>query len=423
MDPARGANRRELLAGIAADLLRFNDPARLLGAVFQRISSEMQVDVCVSFFPVNGALEVAFIGGWPAHLDGEMSPRRFGPALFQIAACRQSHLQYKSILVSNEPETASLRQLGVNALCCYPLFTDGELVGTLSFGSRAEPFFSDEQIELQSVIADQVALAYSRMILRDELAKSKQALMSADSELKGARTELEQIAFSVSHDLREPVRHLSIYTELLQRQLQPRLAAEARQQLRFVLTNAKRVELLVSDLLRYTGLSREEPVAREIDAGALVANVCSKLRPLIKQTGSRVQIARDLPRLAMAEDDATALFENLIENAIVHGRRDAAPDVQVFSYLKNEAPVFCVRDNGHGIDRQHQHTIFGLFKRLHPRQEVERTGVGLTLCQKIVERYKGQIWVESEPGEGALFCFTIAKPGSHAKALAAHSSS
>jgi light-regulated signal transduction histidine kinase (bacteriophytochrome) len=239
--------------------------------------------------------------------------------------------------------------------------------------------------------------------------------------LKRAHAELEQIAFSASHDLREPVRHLNIYTELLRRHLQSELTGDAARYMQFVLANAKRVDLLVADLLKYTGVAHEEPVSRLLDSKLVAEHVCTKLRPLIEQTGTSVHVDK-LPPVLMAEDDLEALFENLIENAIVHHRAGVPPKIKIFSRSAAGENSICVKDNGRGIDPHHRDTIFGLFKRLDPHRDLASTGIGLSLCRKIVERYKGQIWVESEPGQGASFCFKI-RMESQPRSAAAHSAS
>ncbi len=398
----------DLLAGVATDLLRFNNPERLLGSVFQRLSAQTCVDLCFSYVVEEDCLRSVFLGGLPAELHPLVRTLRFGEGVCGLAAQSGTCIKVDSVLKSSDPSSAHLRNIGVNAFYCYPLLTGGKLLGTLSFGTRKQPHFASDEVEVQQAIADQVAVAFERILLIRELAQSNQGLLAINAELKRAHAELEQIAFSASHDLREPVRHLSIYAELLQRQLDSAVGEPARRYLEFVLSNAKRVELLVSDLLQYTGISQEEPVFEIVDTCAVAHRVSLKLEPLIKETQATLEIA-ELPAIHMAQDDLTALLENLIENSIVHRRPGVQPVIQVFSQSTRNGPAICVRDNGAGIDPEHQDTIFGLFRRLHADATSNRTGLGLTLCRKIVERYKGQIWVESEPGKGALFCFTFAE--------------
>ncbi len=412
--------REELLAGIATDLLRFNAPERLLGSVFERISSETSIDLCFCYFLKEDEIQLTFTGGLPPDLRSEMEDFGAREALDKVAACRSGFLKYEHVSQSKGPDTELLRRAGVDAFCCLPLRSGGKLVGTLAFGTSKSPSFPAEDFELQRAIADQVAIAFDRILLIGELARNNQKLLEANAESLRAHAELEQIAFSASHDLREPVRHLNLYTELLLRHLNGSMDDKAAHYLQFISSSAKRVELLVSDLLEYTGVSREQPPACQIDANAVAERVCSKLRGLISETATTVQL-QPLPPAQIAEDDLAAIFENLIENAIIHGRRGVPPVIKIFSSIRDNQPVYCVLDNGSGIDRKHQEKIFGLFRRLHPEGDTHSTGMGLTLCRKIIERYKGQIWVESEIGKGALFCFTLNQQTHVRRSFAAHS--
>jgi len=409
----------DLLAGVATDLLLFNNPERLLGSIFQRISTHTSVDLCLSYVVQDECLQSVFLGGLPLELHAPVKTLRFGEGVCGMAAQARTCLKVDCVSKTSDPAEAYLRNIGVDAFYCYPLLTGGKLLGTLSFGTRKKSHFASDEVEVQQAIADQVAVAFERMLLIRELAESNQRLLSINADLKRAHAELEQIAFSASHDLREPVRHLSIYAELLQRQLDSGVGEPASRYLQFVLSNAKRVELLVSDLLQYTGISQEEPAFEVADTRAVAERVSLKLRLLMEETHATLEFG-DLPVIPMAQDDLAALLENLIENSIVHRRPGVPPSIQVFSQATKNGPAICIRDNGAGIEAEHQDTIFGLFRRLHSDPSGNRTGLGLTLCRKIVERYKGQIWVESEPGKGALFCFTFPEHAAP-KVLAARS--
>jgi light-regulated signal transduction histidine kinase (bacteriophytochrome) len=377
--------------------------------------------LCLSHAATEHGLEAVFLGGLKAELQPYLKTVRLGEGLFGTAARSRNIVRREAISGGGDPATDFLRAIGVECFSCYPLLSDGKLLGTLSFGARKRPCFEWEEVEVQQAIADQVAVAFDRISLLRALAQNNTQLLSANAELKRAHAELEQIAFSASHDLREPVRHLNIYTELLRRLVGSELTGDAARYMQFVLANAKRVELLVADLLKYTGVAHEEPVSRLLDSKLVAEHVCRKLIPLIEQTGTSVHVEQ-LPSMLMAEDDLEALFENLIENAIVHHRSGVGPEIKIFSRTATGGSLICVQDNGEGIDPNHRDSIFGLFKRLDPQRDATSTGLGLSLCRKIVERYKGEIWVESEPGHGSLFCFKIrAEP--QPKSAAAHSAS
>ncbi len=413
-------NRDGLLAGVATDLLQFNDPERLLGSVFERISSQTVVDLCFCHFQPGNELQLSFVGGLRDELRSELGTSGLREAADEIAVCTSGFLKYEHISESKGHATAFLRRAGMDAFCCFPLLSGGKLVGTLSFGTGKSPVFTMKDLELQRTIADQVAIAFDRILLIRELARNNQKLLEANAQTMRAHAELEQIAFSASHDLREPVRHLNLYTELLLQHLTGPVDDQAARYLQFISSNAKRVELLVSDLLEYTGVGHEEPASREIDTSGVAERVCAKLRALIEETETTVHL-QPLPTAHIAEDDLFAIFENLIENAILHRSPGVAPFIQVFALSRDDHPIYCVLDNGGGIDREHQEKIFGLFRQLHAEERSNATGLGLTLCRKIVERYNGEIWVESELGQGALFCFTLNRKTNVRKSFAAHS--
>jgi signal transduction histidine kinase len=378
---------RELLAGVSTDLLRFAEPEHLVSSIFERSAAHLDIDLCFSHIATNGGLEAIFIGGLTEELHFNVKTVRLGDGLFGTAAQTRRVLRHEMISASSDPATEFLRCVGVDCFACHPLLSDSKLLGTLSFGARKRPSFESEEIEVLQAIADQVALAFDRLFLLRELAQNNTQLVSANAELKRAHAELEQIAFSASHDLREPVRHLNIYTELLRRQLGSELTGDAARYMQFVLANAKRVDLLVSDLLKYTGVSHEEPVSRLLDSNGVAERVCTRLRPPIDQTRTSVHV-EELPPVVMAEDDLEALFENLIENAIVHHRSGVLPEVRIFSRSDAGGYAICVKDNGEGIHPQQRDRIFGLFKQLERYRDGGGTGIGLSLCRKIVERYK-----------------------------------
>jgi signal transduction histidine kinase len=407
---------RELLAGVSTDLLRFADPEHLISSIFERSAAHLDVDLCLSHVAAEERLEAVFIGGLPPELQSNVKTVLFGEGVFGIVAQTRRVLRLEKISDASDSQTDFLRRVGVDCFACYPLLSDHKLLGTLSFGARKRPGFDSEEVEVQRAIADQVAVAFDRISLVRALAQNTTRLLSANADLKRAHAELEQIAFSASHDLREPVRHLNIYTELLRRQLDSELTGDAARYMQFVLANAKRVDLLVSDLLKYTGVAHEQPVSRLLDSNAVAERVCMRLRPLIDQTRTSVHVEQ-LPAVTMAEDDLEALLENLIENAIVHHRSGVLPEVKIFSRNAADGCAICVKDNGEGIDPKHRDRIFGLFKRLDPQRNHSGTGIGLSLCRKIIERYKGEIWVESEPGQGASFCFKLQ---AESKSFAAH---
>jgi PAS domain S-box-containing protein len=227
-----------------------------------------------------------------------------------------------------------------------------------------------------------------------------------EDELRRVNQDLEQFAYSASHDLQEPLRGVKIYTELLTKRYGDKLDGQAQEFLNYVAGNASRMEMLIRDLLAYTQVTKLEARDQPVDANEALAEVLTNLQGAIRENGAQVT-ADPLPQIAVHDTHLKQLFQNLIGNAIKYRRQERSPAVQVSAARQNGHWVFCVSDNGIGIEPQYRERIFGLFKRLHSGEKYAGTGIGLAICQRIVERYHGRIWVESEPGQGSAFLFTL----------------
>lgn len=229
-----------------------------------------------------------------------------------------------------------------------------------------------------------------------------------EDDLRRANSSLEQFAFAASHDLQEPLRNVAIYTQLLHQQYGNKLGNEADKFLEIIIEGARRVSRLVSDLLQYTRVaSGDGEVHGNANAAEIYEKVLANLSAAVRD--SQAIITRGELSCARIRDvDLEQLLLNLIGNAIKYRKDDEPPVVHVYSLSQNGGCHFAVRDNGIGIQPEYHTEIFGVFKRLHVQgKKYPGTGIGLAICQKIVDRYGGRIWVESELGGGATFHFTI----------------
>jgi PAS domain S-box-containing protein len=227
-----------------------------------------------------------------------------------------------------------------------------------------------------------------------------------EEELRRANQDLEQFAFSASHDLQEPLRTVKIYSQLLAEGHSQGLDEQALEFLTYLRSGAARMEMLVRDLLLYTQATKFEEPTEPSDAGEALAGALASLGGVIAETDAKI-VAGPLPSLQVHGTHLQQLFQNLIGNAIKYHSPDRAPVVHVTAERENGQWVFAVTDNGIGIDPAYKENIFGLFKRLHTSDEYSGTGIGLAICKRIVDRYHGRIWVESEPGRGSTFRFTF----------------
>jgi light-regulated signal transduction histidine kinase (bacteriophytochrome) len=214
-----------------------------------------------------------------------------------------------------------------------------------------------------------------------------------EEELRRSNQDLEQFAYSASHDIQEPLRTIKIYGELLTQRYGAQVDAQALEFLRYMRESASRMEILVHDLLAYTQITKVDFPEEDSDANVALTEALANLSGAIAESRAAVTYDR-LPSPRVNSTHLRQLFQNLVGNAISADR-------------EAESWVFKVRDNGMGIGAEYQQQIFGLFKRLHTTQAYSGTGIGLAICQRIVERYRGRIWVESEEGRGSTFFFSL----------------
>jgi light-regulated signal transduction histidine kinase (bacteriophytochrome) len=236
--------------------------------------------------------------------------------------------------------------------------------------------------------------------------RAEQTLASQAQELTRANGDLRQFAHSASHDLREPLRQLAVFSEMLQRKYDGKFDAEAAEIIQHSVDAAHRMEALLKGLLEYTQAADAAHVlAVPSDPNEILQKTVATFLALIKETGASIENG-PLPRLEIHDVHLTQLFQNLIGNALKY-RSAAAPVIRIEAAPADGMWRISVSDNGIGIAREYQEQIFGLFQRLHGGGKYSGSGIGLAICQKIVQRYGGRIWVESNLGHGSTFSFTL----------------
>lgn len=248
--------------------------------------------------------------------------------------------------------------------------------------------------------ASKVARDVTERVLQAE------ALQAANDALRRANSDLEHFAYSASHDLQEPLRMVATYSELLQQRFAAKLGPTGEEFIAHTVRGAMRMEALLRDLRTYAQISTAEREPKEdLDAGEVLKKALGNLETAIAETGAEIS-STELPRVRMYEFQLGQVFQNLIGNAIRY-RGSAPPRIHVAAQRQGPKWLFSVQDNGIGIDSRFKEQIFGVFKRLHTSAEYPGTGMGLAICQRVIERIGGRIWVESEPGRGSTFFFTV----------------
>jgi PAS domain S-box-containing protein len=246
-----------------------------------------------------------------------------------------------------------------------------------------------------------------------ERKQAEQALQENTLALARSNAELEQFAYVASHDLRQPLRMVNSYVQLLERILADKLDDSTREMMHFATDGAKRMDQMLVSLLEYSRVGRKgEPMHRLASRGA-VDEALHFLAPAIQEAHATVRVSGEWPHIVASPDEFTRLWQNLVGNAVKYRAPGRAPEIEITVTPQADGGAwrFCVADNGIGIDPAQFDRLFKVFQRLHARDQYEGNGIGLAVARKIVERHGGRIWVESDGvGLGSRFCFSLPAP-------------
>jgi PAS domain S-box-containing protein len=300
-----------------------------------------------------------------------------------------------------------IRELGLKSVILVPLRASERTFGLLSFvTSESNRKYSEADLAFAEDLGRRAATAVHNARLFTESREAQEALGRLNAQLQRANEDLNQFAYSASHDLQEPLRILAIYSQLLNRRYEGKLDGKAREYLDFIVEGAKRMEMLLRDLLVFIQsvniVQGELPL---VDTSQVLEKAIANLKSGIFESGAKIMHS-ELPKVRVQQIHLIQLFQNLIGNAVKYRGEDQLV-VEIGARRNGAAYEIYVKDNGIGIAPEYQTQIFGLFKRLHNRENYPGTGIGLAICQKIVERYGGRIWVESPGNSGSTFYFTL----------------
>ncbi|MGE5489691.1 MAG: sensor histidine kinase, partial [Actinomycetota bacterium] len=273
-------------------------------------------------------------------------------------------------------------------------FADGSKKTVLNSGA---PILDEEGKPLGAIAVNQDMTQWLQL---------EQDLLRRTYQLEESNRELEQFAYVASHDLQEPLRKVSSFAQLFAKKYAGHLDEAGQTYINFMVDGASRMQILVDDLLHYSRLTRVDQTHQEVDMETVLDGVLADLQLFIKESGARIE-ASPLPVIQGDTSQLRALLQNLVSNAVKYRAPDRSPEVHIGASVQAEEATFWVRDNGIGIDPRYFEKIFVIFQRLHTRTEYPGTGIGLAICKKIVDNHGGRIWVESSPGQGATFFFTL----------------
>jgi signal transduction histidine kinase len=257
------------------------------------------------------------------------------------------------------------------------------------------------KVTLVSAVQGALRLRRRQYEIRDYVAERQHR----EGQLQRANADLQQFAYVASHDLQEPLRMVTSYLQLLAQRYHAQLDADAQEFIGYAVEGAQRMQTLILDLLAYSRVETQDAEWTETDSAAVLELALSDLRLTVAESGA-VVTHDPLPTVRAVAGQLRQVFENLISNALKF-RGPEPPRIHLAAQRQGTEWVFSVRDTGIGLDPTQAERIFQMFQRLHTRKEYPGTGIGLAICKRIVERHGGRIWVESTPGQGATFFFTL----------------
>jgi two-component system, sensor histidine kinase and response regulator len=264
-------------------------------------------------------------------------------------------------------------------------------------------FITADRLQILNLLMSTYEAAIQR---NKELNQSQEELRSLNAKLDSANKELESFSYSVSHDLRAPLRHIDGYLGLLEKHVADRLDDKSRGFLNVISESAKQMGRLIDDLLAFSQMSRAELMRREVDMGHLVQETIRALRPEIQER----QIHWNIAELPVVQADPAMMRQvliNLLANAVKYTRTREVAEIDVMAQATEDEIVFAVRDNGVGFDMKYVDKLFGVFQRLHRAEDFEGTGIGLANVRRIIARHQGRTWAEAMLDEGATFYFSL----------------
>ena len=259
-----------------------------------------------------------------------------------------------------------------------------------------------------TIISVFITLSLASVIFNELKRRRKVELKMREynKELKRKNAEIEQFAFIASHDLQQPLRSVSNFTHLLEKRLSSTADDEVREYMKLIKGGSQRMSALIFDILEYSRIGKDSQRTK-IDCNTLLREILYDMAVIVQEANAQITVGR-LP-VVQGYGYLKSLFQNLLSNAVKFKKENARPEIRVNAIDTGNEYLFTITDNGIGIGEPYKERIFIIFQRLHTREEYPGTGIGLSICKKIVDLHGGKIWVDSEPGKGSSFNFTIPK--------------
>lgn len=332
---------------------------------------------------------------------------RTGKSIFSPVVSAE-HFQHGEI---NIELLSIIQALGLSSLIVAPLKSRGKIFGAITLVMReSNRTYDEDDLSFIEEIANRAAIAIDNVMLYKDSqvlnAELEKRVKLRTEQLETAKNELETFSYSVSHDLKAPLRAIEGFSKLLLEEHAGSLNEEAKRLFNIVISNTARMSQLIEDLLEFSRVTRIQMTKINIDMMKLVENIFNDLKNL--ENGRSITLS--LNNLSPAEVDPSMIRQvwiNLIANAIKFTRSRDSATIQIGNEIENGSKIYFIKDNGVGFDMKYSQNLFGVFQRLHSYKDFEGTGVGLALVERIIKRHGGRIWADAKLNEGASFYFTL----------------
>lgn len=329
----------------------------------------------------------------------------------QVAASQSGkifHAASREEIKERFPGLIHAYDAGIRSFLSVPLISNDQVTGVLLFRSCDPEAYDERDLSVAQQIGNQVAGAITNSVLHERVQQSQAVLELRSAELMQSNADLEQFAYVASHDLQTPLRTVAGLIRILAEDYEGRLDADGDELIRLTVSEVTRMQVLIKTLLEYSRLGQDIEELQYTDCQSLLIQELEDMAVAISE--ARATVTYDaLPTVQGDSSLLGQLLRNLVSNAIKY-RADEPPRVHVSAERAGDEWIFSVSDNGIGIEPRYTERIFVIFQRLHHQSEFSGTGMGLAICKKAIDRLGGRIWVDSRPGEGATFYFTVPIP-------------